>query len=378
MRLHDLSVRVAHVVNVRWLNATAWYGLTLARLMADDGHEVAVLALPGTETFARATELGLAPRGLQLNARAPWAVARLYGELRAFVSDFKPDLVNCHRGESFVLWGLLKATGAGFALARTRGDQRPPKANLVNRWLHCRAADAVVATNSATESIFRERLRVPADRLFCIRGGVDVERFRFDLAGRARVRAEFGFEEQDQVLGLLGRFDRVKGQRELIQALAQLREAGRTRLKLFLIGFPTATSEAEVRAWLDEFRVADITRISGRRSDLGACLSACDIGVAPSLWSEAIARAVLELMANERPVLATRVGVMPDLLSAEALVPPADAEALAQGLARLLDAPDLRARLLRQQNERLRGLDLASFLRQTLAVYERALARSSG
>jgi glycosyltransferase involved in cell wall biosynthesis len=368
-------VRVVHVVNVRWLNATAWYGLTLAQAMVKAGHTVAVLALPGTETFARGLELGLDVRGLDLNARAPWAVAGLYARLRAFSMEFRPDVVNCHRGEAFVLWGLLKALGAGFALVRTRGDQRPPKSNLVNRWLHCRAADAVVATNAGTEAVFRDRLRVPADKLFCIRGGVDRERFRFDPSGRERVRAEFGYSEQDQVVGLLGRFDRVKGQRELIQAVAELREAGRERLKLLLVGFPTATSEAEVQGWIDEFRVADITRITGRRPDVAACLSACDLGVAPSLWSEAIARAALEFMACERPLLATTVGVMPDLLSPDALVPPADAGALALGVARLLDAPDLRARLAREQNERLRELDLASFLRQTLAVYERALGR---
>lgn len=373
-------MRIVHVINVRWCNATAWYGLTLAQSMAAAGHEVAVLALPGTDTFAKAASFGLDVRGFELNARSPWAIGKLYGALRRFVDAFKPDVVNCHRGEFFVLWGLLKSRGAGFALVRTRGDQRPPRNNLANRWLHRQAADAVIATNAATEAIFRQQLGVPAHKLHCIRGGVDTEFFALDPAGRARVRSEFGFGPEDLVVGLLGRFDRVKGQHELIQAVARLRAAGRARLRLFLIGFTTATSEAEVRVWLNEAGVADIAAISGQRPDVAACISACDIGVVASLWSEAIARAALEIMACGRPLLSTNVGVMPDLLTPEALVPPGDLEALAAALNRLLGDARLRARLAAEQTERLRRLDLKSFLSQTLDVYAQAVqtARLTG
>ena len=55
------SFRSIQVVNVRWFNATAWYGLELARLLNAAGHESRVVALADTETFAKAEEMGLRP-----------------------------------------------------------------------------------------------------------------------------------------------------------------------------------------------------------------------------------------------------------------------------------------------------------------------------
>ena len=52
------SFRSIQVVNVRWFNATAWYGLELARLLNAAGHESRVVALADTETFAKAEEMG--------------------------------------------------------------------------------------------------------------------------------------------------------------------------------------------------------------------------------------------------------------------------------------------------------------------------------
>lgn len=66
------SFRSIQVVNVRWFNATAWYGLELARLLNAAGHESRVVALADTETFAKAEEMGLRPLAMPLNARIRW------------------------------------------------------------------------------------------------------------------------------------------------------------------------------------------------------------------------------------------------------------------------------------------------------------------
>ena len=58
------SFRTIQVVNVRWFNATAWYGVELARLLNAAGHESRVVALEGTDTFRKAQELGLEPLAL--------------------------------------------------------------------------------------------------------------------------------------------------------------------------------------------------------------------------------------------------------------------------------------------------------------------------
>jgi glycosyltransferase involved in cell wall biosynthesis len=365
------SLSIIHVVNVRWHNATAWYGLYLARLMLDAGHRVLVLVLDGTETHERAVAMGLPTLTMDLNARSPLRIAALYRRMTRLLDDFRPDVVDCHRGESFVLWGLLRRLRDDFGLVRTRGDQRRPKRNLFNRWLHGHVADAVVATNSWMESCFREGLAVPADRLHRILGGVDRDRFRFDPEGRERVRREFGYGPEHRVVGLLGRFDLVKGQRETIRAVARLvRDRNLGQVRLLLIGFPTATSRAEVEGWIRDAGIGEIVAITGERPDVAACISAVDVGIVASLWSETIARAALEIMSCGRPLLSSRVGVMPDLLSGEALFEPGDEQAMAALLERTLADGEFAARIAGDQAGTVAGLSGEEFLRRSLEVFE--------
>lgn len=363
-------MRVIQVANVRWFNATSWYALYLARLLREAGHEALVLTLPGTETEATARAWGLPVAALPLNSGNPATLARLAVALRRVVREFRPDAVNCHRGESFWLWGAMRAAGAPFRLVRTRGDQRPPRNNTPNRWLHNRCADAVVATNSVMHAHFRDVFGIGPDRLHLILGGVDRARFAFDPEGRARVRARFGYGPDDFVVGLLGRFDEVKGQRELIEAVALARRApGGGRLRLMLAGFATATTQAEVQGWIAAAGLDDITVITGRQPDVAAMISAMDLGVVASKWSETIARAALEIMSCQRPLVGTTVGVMPDLLDPGALFPPADVPAMARAIARAATDTAHREALAAAQARTIAGLSGPDFLARTLAVY---------
>jgi len=364
-------MRVLQVVNVRWFNATSWYALYLGRLLRDAGHEVLVLTLENTETHEQAKKWGLNTRVMDLNARNPLKIVPLYFEIKKLVNTFSPDIINCHRGEAFVLFGLLKKKSNGFRLVRTRGDQRPPRKNAVNKWLYGSAADAVVAPNSVMARYIQENLGVPKDKIHLILGGVDRKFFSFDPKGRDRVRQEFNIRPEHAAIGLLGRFDAVKGQKELIQAVSKLyHEHDQKHLRLLLIGFETATATKEVQDWITEFNIGGITSITGEREDVPACISALDVGVVASLWSETIARAALEIMSCGRALVASEVGVMPDLLSPEALVRPGDVDALANLLLRAVTDEDFTEDLRKKQARRMDTLSAKDFLSQTLDLYE--------
>lgn len=341
----------------------------LSRLLREAGHEVLVLGLPSTLSARKGEEWGLPIRLMHLNTTSPWGIVSLYRELKKLILEFRPDVVNCHRGESFVLWGLLKKELGGFRLIRTRGDQRLPRANFINRWLHHSVADAVITTNSRMTHHFSTLFGLPAVKLHQILGGVDTTVFYPNQEARTRIRTELGYAENDFVIGLLGRFDRVKGQHELIQAVARLHTQGLTSVRLLLLGFDSATPESEVRTWVREHGLDHLTIITGKRPDIPACLNALDLGVVASLWSETIARAALEIMGCGVPLIGTDVGVMPDLLSTEALVAPGDVDALADRIAAVLDSRELREHLRRIQAQRMSDLSGQDFLTQTLTVY---------
>jgi glycosyltransferase involved in cell wall biosynthesis len=362
---------IFQVVNVRWFNATAWYGLYLSRLLQEAGHTVVVLTQAGTDCHAMALEWGLDARPVDLNSANPLRLAATLFRLVRMLRAERPQVVNCHRGEGFFLWGLLKALGFTFSLVRTRGDQRPPRADVLNRWLHAHVADAVVVTNSRMARHFLKAMRTPENKVWLIHGGVDRERFRFDPEGRKRVRAEFGFSERETVLALVGRFDQVKGQHETLEAVARLiHKQGYRKLRLMLLGFGSALGQGEVEGWVRKFKLERFVTITGKRIDVAACLSAADLGIVASLWSETIARAALEIMAAERPLLSTNVGVMPDLLPPEALLEPGDVDAMTRLIAKAMDEPGFRQELLRAQDLTLSQLSGRDFLQRTLTLYE--------
>ena len=376
-------MRIIQVVNVRWFNATAWYGLCLARLLQDAGHTVRVLGLPGTDSFAKAEGMGLDVLPLDLNTVRPLRLFFLLRAMRSLLREFRPHVVNCHRGEGLALWGLCKSVERPFALIRTRGDRRPPKANFVNSVLHTRLVDALIATNSRTARQCRDMLGVRPDKVFMIPGGVDTARFAPNPAGRELVRRRYGFADGDMVIGLLGRFDIVKGQRELIEAVRRVREGGafseqRRRIKLMLMGFPASLSQESVQGWIQEAGISDAAVITGKVDDVVAHICAADMGIIASQGSEAIARAAFEIMACGVPLAGTDVGVMPDILSGEARAPAGDAEALAALIERgLCDAAFL-PRLREQQSLRMQMLSSDYFLEQTLKVYRSVLEPCSG
>jgi glycosyltransferase involved in cell wall biosynthesis len=365
-------MKIFQVINVRWFNATAWYAITLSKLLADAGHEVLVLTQAGTLSEAAAVQAGLRTVSVDLNTTNPVRFAGAAKHIIQLLRTHRPDIVNCHRGEGFFLWGLLKLFGFRYKLVRTRGDQRPPRSDALNRWLHAGVADAVVVTNRRMADYFLHKMRTPPNGLWLIHGGVDTERFRFDRTGRDRVRREFGFGPDDLVVGLLGRFDRVKGHQETIRAVAKLRAEGIANIRLFLIGFDTAMTSDQIKAHIDEAGIADITRISGKRDDVAACVSALDVGVVASLWSEAIARSALEIMAAERPLVSTDVGVMPDLAFPDLLVKPGDVDGLARAVT-LAARPDKREETLAAQKRTMSQLTLDEFLKRTLNLYQSLL-----
>lgn len=112
------SFRSIQVVNVRWFNATAWYGLELARLLNAAGHESRVVALAEYGNLRQGRGKGLRPLAMPLNAKNPLEFPGLIRDMGRLVRAFRPDVVNCHRGESFLFWGLLKGWAATRLSAR--------------------------------------------------------------------------------------------------------------------------------------------------------------------------------------------------------------------------------------------------------------------
>jgi glycosyltransferase involved in cell wall biosynthesis len=159
------------------------------------------------------------------------------------------------------------------------------------------------------------------------------------------VRSELGIPGDAPLVGEVGRLCDVKGQRELIAALAEL-----PGVHAVLVGADLEQGGAYLRVLereADAAGVRDRVVFAGRRDDVERVLEAIDVFALPS-WTEGLPLVALEAMAHGRPVVATPVGGTPEVVvdgETGILVPPRDARALAGALRRLLEDADLRARM---------------------------------
>jgi L-malate glycosyltransferase len=265
-----------------------------------------------------------------------------------------------------------RAAGVPVIVASIRdiGDIWTPLQRRIQKTA-CRLAHAVAVNAEAVRRRLIDEGYDPR-RITVIPNGIDLKRFSGGH-GTGRLRRELGVDDHTPLVGVVSRLNRDKGLTYLLQAAAALRPAWPdARFLLFGDGPARAALEAEAAA----AGLKGTVRFLGFRTDIAELLPEIDVSVLPSL-SEAMSNVVLESMAAERPVIATCVGGLPEVLEDGVhgfLVPPADAGALAGALGMLLGDP-VRARAMgRAGREHIaRNFSQERMIGRTEALYESLL-----
>jgi len=346
-------MKILQILDERWDSGVTAYGLAVARALRDRGHAVTVAARFGKPAGLRAAKDGLPV----LTLESFLAVARA---IRA--GGF--DVVNAHTGPGHTL-GFAATRWTTAALVRTRGEARrlgvrPGQAALFRR------TDGVIAASRALADAYAARFPFLGDRLSIVEPAVDMPAVAPAFpAGPFRA-------------GILGRLDPVKGHRAFIEAVAQLKD--RLDDQEFLIaGEDKNIMGRELAEFAASRGVARWVKILGRADDAGAFMAACRVGVVASEDSEAVSRAGLEWLAHGRPLIATAVGALPEIVlngDNGFLVPPKGAGGIARTLRLLMDDPER----CRKMGERARRVAEERFTTTRLGestekIYEAALKR---
>jgi sugar transferase (PEP-CTERM/EpsH1 system associated) len=237
-----------------------------------------------------------------------------------------------------------------------------------------------VALSKDLENYLTDRVGVSAAAVAQIYNGVDVQRFT-PAAARAPI-AGCPFADPDLFLaGTVGRMQAVKDQTLLARAfIAALEHAPelRSRLRLVMVGDGPLRHEAQ--RLLDAAGLAALAWLPGERSDIPDILRGLDAFVLPSL-AEGISNTILEAMASGLPVIATRVGGNPELVTdglTGVLVPAADLRPMAEALVDYARHPE-RARAAGRAGraEAERRFSLQAMVAAYRDLYDRLLERKT-
>ena len=229
--------------------------------------------------------------------------------------------------------------------------------------------DRIVVISEAVGRYLRERGGLPGDRMTRIYYGIDVG--DWGTGGEAASSQPLTPNRRPPTLGIVARLAPQKGHRVLFDAMPRVLERIPSA-RLRVIGHEELSSVAELRAYAERRGVADRIQFEGFRGDVPALLRELDLLVLPSFW-EGFGLVLLEAMAAGRPVVATRVGPIPEVvLDGETglLVEPGDPEGLAGAIVRVLGDRGLAERLGRAGRARVaERFGLERMVAETEALY---------
>jgi glycosyltransferase involved in cell wall biosynthesis len=372
-------MRVLHVQKVAGIGGSERHLLALLPALAAKGVDVrmCVISAPQSRLFtaplrASGVDVSTVPAGSHAN---PALAYRLAAEIRRT----RPDIVHTHliHGD---LYGQLAAKLAGVpGVSSFHGAldfyKRDPY--LTATRLAGRAVRGAIAISEFVASFMIENRLVPAPKVRVIPYGLDLSGWSMDPAGRDQMRRDLDVEPGDVVLGIASRLIPGKGHENLLKAFVHaLQTAPNLRLLIAGDGPRRAALEAQAAATCPTGRV----RFLGFVGDVRAFMNACDVVAMPTLpeLNEGFGLAALEAMGAAKPVVATNVGSLPEVVvdgDTGLLVAPGSVRQLCEALVLLAGDAELRSRLGAQGAVRARdvfGLD--SMVRRTKALYDEVVS----
>ncbi|MGH9434257.1 MAG: glycosyltransferase [Terriglobia bacterium] len=235
----------------------------------------------------------------------------------------------------------------------------------------------IVVNSQAVRNFMIDDDGYSTGKIQVVLNGIDVDQFSQIKAGRREVLP--GLNPEHRVVTLVANMNvATKGHAELIEAARSV--CSRVpQARFVLVGDGRERAGLELR--VQKVGLAGKVMFLGRRTDVPEILKCSDLSVLPS-WAEGLPNVVMESVAVGTPVVATRVGGTPEIIEDEVsglLVPPRDPAALAAAIIRLLEDPELAARMASKAIETLRErFSFSRMIQELEALYCQSLAGEAG
>lgn len=362
-------VRVLHVDSERPWRGGERQVLELMRRQRGRGDEPHLAAPEDSDLFARALADALPVHRVAM--RGTWdlsavlALARLHRTVR-------PHIVHWHAARAHALGAMASLLAPGPARILSRRVDFLVRRSLGSRLLYSLPIDAIVAISEGVrEALVRSGVEPASVRV--IPSGIDLAPFEqpFD---RAAIRTRLGLGDRDVLALQVAALAPHKSQTTLLRAMALVRSR-HPSLRVWIAG--EGPLRAELLREHGELGLGESVRFLGFREDVNDLLRAADLFVISS-YLEGLGTSILDAMAAGLPVVATRVGGIPEAVAdgeTGVLVPPSDPRALGDAILALADDPGRRSALGEAGRRRVRLFSADRTEAMTRAAYEEVLLR---
>ncbi len=283
--------KILHIINIPWYSGLAKYAIDMARYMDLSGENV-IFAVVGNSPLYRRLKglykvIPFPGRGIFNSIRSLFKIFKIRDEIK---------LVFAHTGSSCFI-GLF----SGIKVIRVRAEQGKVKKNIFNILIH-KLVKAVIVPTEAIKRDFMEFVTAK-DKIFFLPPVVDTEIFKTSQLS------------EDTVIAIVGRLDEVKGHRVLIESLPLIKKEF-PDVKVVIAGNEEGVKWDELKRYAEKLNVEECISYKGYLTDeeIAEVMKTSRVGIIPSLGSEAVSRVALEWMASARPVVASNVGVLSEIV----------------------------------------------------------------
>ena len=360
-----------------WAGAEVQLKVLLSKLVGRADIDLSVILLNEGRLEEEIDALGIPVR---VFPESRWRSGKIFREL---VREFKQSniqIIHTHKYKDTILAApAAKLCGIPHVVRTVHGLREPFQGlqslkmsiyKAIERIAHRYYVDSIIRVSSQIERTYKaegERFRVT-----CIRNGIDLDG-RSILTDRWRTRNELGIDSETCLIGTIGRLTPVKGIPYLLDAARILLRQG-ANVKVLVVG--DGSIRQDLLAQAGNLGVGERVVFLGHREDTDVLLQALDIFVLPSL-SEGIPMALLEAMAASRPIVASRVGGVPEIVEdgfEGFLVEPMDVNGLAERCLQLIDSPELARKMGEQGRKRVeRDFSATAMADRVALVYKELL-----
>lgn len=316
-----------------------------ANWLALRGHQVLVGCAKNSRL---ASELERSGNGVRLEAISSWKGPAAFVRLLQICRREKPDIVHTRSSRDALWGGLLRLAKQRVVRSRhlTIPERLPFRRSAIFRF----GCDRIVAAAQFIADDLIHRAGVPSNRVDVVGEGVDFGEF-YPGNSNGAVRREFNIPDQAVCFGIVAMIRGEKGHRHFVNAAIRVLEK-RSDVRFLMAGDGKGSYADNLREKIRRaFPGSDSPFIfAGYREDVPALMDAIDVLVVPST-SEAQTLVIPQAFACGKPVIASQVGGIPEIVETEKnglLVEPRDEEGLATAIERLANDSPLRASLGRE------------------------------
>lgn len=326
MTIDNRLLRIVHIDTEKSWRGGQQQVVNLIEGLAQRGHQNILVLKKGSSLQEVCGRLGIPT--YPIRTFGEWDIAAAL-QINNFLQYFKPHVVHAHSAHAVGL-AALSSMGSDFPIIATRRVDFPLRKNPFSLWKHRRLKKIIAISNGVLRVLIQSG--IPKEKIELVHSGVNFSRYEKVVAVS---RTELGLDDQSIIVGQVAALADHKDQPTFLRAL-QLLRFKEPRVRGIIVGDGALRSEIEHLA--QSIGVSDIVQFMGFQSDPLRILAAFDVFCLSSK-EEGLGTSIIDAMALKIPVVATRVGGIPDLVEHDIngfLVNPQDPNEMASALLRMI------------------------------------------